>query len=170
MFQDDNLFPWLTVRGNIELALRLFSVPHAEFKERAASLLESVRLPGMAKLRPHELSGGIRQRAALAKTLAQDCQILLMDEPFGALGSFTRDAMHNETRRIHAERGLTVVFATHNSREAVRFADRIVIMAPTPGRVEAHMAIMPPHPRNADSVEFSAVAAQLTHHIRTQQP
>lgn len=169
MFQDANLFPWLSVKGNIELALRLSNVPRTEFKERVESLLESVRLPGIGNLRPHELSGGMRQRAALAKTLAQDCQILLMDEPFGALDSFTRDAMHDETERICSERELTVVFVTHNAREAVRLADRVLIMAPSPGRVDKEMAIELARPRNAESIDVSALAAQLSDHIRTQR-
>lgn len=169
MFQDANLFPWLSVKGNIELALRLSNVPRQEFKERVEGLLESVRLPGIGNLRPHELSGGMRQRVALAKTLAQDCQILLMDEPFGALDSFTRDAMHDETERICSERELTVVFVTHNSREAVRLADRVVIMAPSPGRVDEELAIDLPRPRKAESIDVSALAAQLSDHIRTQR-
>ncbi|MFI5084471.1 MAG: ABC transporter ATP-binding protein [Actinomycetales bacterium] len=161
MFQDANLFPWLTVRGNIELALRLSGVPRRDFSGRVDELLESVRLTDAGALRPHELSGGMRQRVALARTLAQDCSILLMDEPFGALDAMTRDAMHDETERIVAERSLTVLFVTHNVSEAARLADRVIIMAPSPGRIHAHVDIELPRPRRSDTPELSSRAAVL---------
>ncbi|MCZ2402956.1 ABC transporter ATP-binding protein [Paenarthrobacter sp. Z7-10] len=166
MFQDANLFPWLTVRGNIELALKLSGVPRADFKDRVDELLESVRLPDAGSLRPHELSGGMRQRVALARTLAQDCRILLMDEPFGALDAITRDAMHDETERIWAERGLTVLFVTHNVREAARLGDRVVVMAPSPGRIESELIVNLPRPRMIDGPAVASRAAEL--HARLQ--
>ncbi|GAA1106744.1 ABC transporter ATP-binding protein [Arthrobacter flavus] len=166
MFQDANLFPWLTVRGNIELALRLSGVPKSEFNDRVDDLLSTVRLPGAASLRPHELSGGMRQRVALARTLAQDCSILLMDEPFGALDAITRDAMHDETERIWAERGLTVIFVTHNVRESARLGDRVIVMAPNPGRIDSELLIELPRPRLMDHPDVSSRAAEL--HRRLQ--
>lgn len=166
MFQDANLFPWLTVRGNIELALRLSGVPKSEFNDRVDDLLSTVRLPGAAALRPHELSGGMRQRVALARTLAQDCSILLMDEPFGALDAITRDAMHDETERIWAERGLTVIFVTHNVRESARLGDRVIVMAPNPGRIDSELLIELPRPRLMDHPDVSSRAAEL--HRRLQ--
>lgn len=161
MFQDSGLFPWLTVEGNIELALRLSGIPRAIWKDRVAELLDVVRLPGVQKKRPHELSGGMRQRVALARTLAQDCQILLMDEPFASLDAITRDAMHDEIERIAAEKALTVLFVTHNVREAVRLGDRVVLMQPGPGRVASELAVQLPRPRRMDDPEIAVRAARL---------
>ena len=169
LFQDANLFPWLTVRGNIELALKLSNVPRSEFADRVVELLDMVRLSGTEKLRPHELSGGMRQRVALAKTLAQDCQVLLMDEPFGALDAFTRDAMHDEIERIWQERQLTVLFVTHNGREAARLADRVVIMGTAPGHIDVELPVNIPRPRAIDTSEVATVAAMLSARIRKQQ-
>ncbi len=157
MFQDANLFPWLTVRGNIELALRLSGVPRTEWPTRVAELLEMVQLPQAADQRPHQLSGGMRQRVALARALAQDCRILLMDEPFAALDALTRDALHEEVERVWAERGITVIFVTHNVREAARLSDRVVVMSPSPGRIVDQVEIDLPRPRR---MEDAAVAEQ----------
>jgi sulfonate transport system ATP-binding protein len=123
MFQDPALFPWLTVAANVELPLRLRGVSRAERRDRVAALLDAVHLGDFARRRPHELSGGMRQRVALARTLALDTPVLLMDEPFGALDAMTRDLLHDELERIWRERRLTVVFVTHNVREAARLAD-----------------------------------------------
>jgi len=161
MFQDAGLFPWLTVAGNIHLALRLSGVPRAEWASRTAELLAVVRLPGVERRRPHELSGGMRQRVALARTLAQDCQVLLMDEPFAALDAITRDAMHDEIERIAAERALTVLFVTHNVREAVRLGDRVVLMQPAPGRIVRELLVDLPRPRRMDSTEVAERASLL---------
>jgi len=157
MFQDANLFSWLTVAGNIELALRLSGVPRRDWPTRVAELLEIVQLPDARDKRPHELSGGMRQRVALARSLAQECRILLMDEPFAALDALTRDGMHEEIERIWSERGITVVFVTHNVREAARLGDRVVIMSPSPGRIVDEVRIDLPRPRR---MEDAAVAAQ----------
>lgn len=161
MFQDSGLFPWLTVQGNIELALRLSGAPRSTWNDRVAELLEVVRLPGVQKRRPHELSGGMRQRVALARTLAQDCQVLLMDEPFAALDAITRDAMHDEIERIATERSLTVLFVTHNVREAVRLGDRVILMQPGPGRVASELDVQLPRPRRMDDTEIAVRAAYL---------
>jgi NitT/TauT family transport system ATP-binding protein len=157
MFQDANLFPWLTVRGNIEMALRLSGVPKAKWPGRVAELLEMVQLPHAGDKRPHQLSGGMRQRVALARALAQECRILLMDEPFGALDALTRDALHEEIERVWQERELTIVFVTHNVREAARLGDRVVVMSPSPGRIVDEVVIDLPRPRR---MEDSAVAHQ----------
>nr|WP_246199569.1 ABC transporter ATP-binding protein [Arthrobacter zhaoguopingii] len=161
MFQDANLFPWLTVRGNIELALRLSGVPAREFGPRVDELLETVRLPRAGSMRPHELSGGMRQRVALARTLAQDCQILLMDEPFAALDAITRDAMHDETERIWLERELTIVFVTHNVRESARLGNRVLVMAPDPGRIDSELQIGLQRPRRMEDPGVADRAAEL---------
>lgn len=168
MFQDSGLFPWLTVHGNIELALRLSGVPKRERSDRIAELLEVVRLPGVQQRRPHELSGGMRQRVALARTLAQECQVLLMDEPFAALDAITRDAMHDEIERIAGERALTVLFVTHNVREAVRLGDRVVLMQPGPGRVASELIVDLPRPRRMDDPDIAVRAAVLRDRLDEQ--
>ncbi|MFT4122495.1 MAG: ABC transporter ATP-binding protein [Microbacteriaceae bacterium] len=169
MFQDANLFPWLTVEGNIDLALRLSGVPRVERQARIAELLEVVRLPGAGAKRPHELSGGMRQRVALARSLAQDCSILLMDEPFGALDAITRDAMHDQTERIQAERGITILFVTHNVREAARLGDRVIVMAPGPGHISDELAIQLPRPRQMEDATVAAKAAELHELLRINE-
>lgn len=169
MFQDSALFPWLTVSGNIELALALSGVPRHERAGRVEELLDIVRLPGAQRKRPHELSGGMRQRVALARTLAQECQILLMDEPFAALDAITRDAMHDEIERIWSDRGLTVIFVTHNVREAVRLGDRVLLMKPCPGRVARETVIDLPRPRHLDTVEISSRVHDLRDELESQE-
>ena len=168
MFQDANLFPWLTVRGNIELALRFSAVPKAEWGTRVAELLAVVRLPGVERKRPHELSGGMRQRVALARSLAQEAEVLLMDEPFAALDAITRDALHGEIERIAAERHLTVVFVTHNVREAVRLGDRVLVMRPSPGRVVSEQRIDLPRPRRMDDPAVAVRAGALHDELDAQ--
>jgi NitT/TauT family transport system ATP-binding protein len=168
MFQESALFPWLTVAANVELALRLRGVGKDERRQKAAELLDVVSLGDVAAKRPHELSGGMRQRVALARTLGQDSDVLLMDEPFGALDAMTRDVLHDELERIVRERALTVVFVTHNVREAARLADRIVLLSSRPGRVVEEFPVQIPHPRRIDSPEVSALAATITDRLRAE--
>jgi NitT/TauT family transport system ATP-binding protein len=168
MFQDATLFPWLTVGGNVALALKLAGVPRAERPARVAELLALVQLGGLQRKRPHELSGGMRQRVALARALAQDASVLLMDEPFGALDAMTRDVLHDEIERIWRVRRLTVIFVTHNVREAVRLGDRIVLLAPAPGHVDVDIQVDIPRPRRIDSTEVSERARWLTDRLHAQ--
>jgi NitT/TauT family transport system ATP-binding protein len=168
MFQESALFPWLTVGGNIELALRLRGVPRSERRARAARLLRTVHLEGFGTKRPHELSGGMRQRVALARAFAQDAEILLMDEPFGALDAMTRDLLHDELESLWRDRGLTVLFVTHNVREAVRLADRIVLLSSRPGRIEDEFPIDIERPRRIESPEVSSLAAAITDRLRQE--
>ena len=168
MFQESALFPWLTVAANIELPLRLAGVPKPERRRRVEQLLHAVHLDGFAGSRPHQLSGGMRQRGALARAFAQDTEILLMDEPFGALDAMTRDALHVELDELVRARGLTVVFVTHNVREAARLADRIVVMSPRPGRVTASFDVTLPRPRRIDSAEVAAMATTVTEQLREE--
>src|SRR4051794_37057024 len=166
MFQEAALFPWLSVAGNVELPMRLRGVGKSERKRRAEELLEIVRLKGFGHKRPHELSGGMRQRVALARSLAQDADILLMDEPFGALDAMTRDILHDELERIWREQELTVLFVTHNVREAVRLGDRVVLLSSRPGRVIEDYPITDQRPRRIDSPEVSGQAAEITDRLR----
>jgi NitT/TauT family transport system ATP-binding protein len=168
MFQEAALFPWLTVAGNVELALRLRGVGRRERKAAAGALLHSVHLEGFGAKRPHELSGGMRQRVALARAFAQEADVLLMDEPFGALDAMTRDLMHDELERLWAERRLTVLFVTHNVREAARLADRIVLLSSRPGRVVAEFPVDIARPRRIESPDVSALAARVTDRLREE--
>ena len=135
MFQDAALFPWLSARRNVELALELRGVPRGERAARADELLGLVRLGRAGDKRPHELSGGMRQRVALARALAQEREVLLMDEPFSALDAITRDLLHGELLRIWRTTGRTIVFITHNVGEAVRRGQRVLLMSSRPGRI-----------------------------------
>ncbi|GID25402.1 ABC transporter ATP-binding protein [Paractinoplanes brasiliensis] len=168
MFQEAALFPWLSVRGNVELPLRLQDVSRPERRKRAEALLGIVRLTGFADKRPHELSGGMRQRVALARALAQEADILLMDEPFGALDAMTRDILHDELERIWREQQLTVLFVTHNVREAVRLGDRVILLSSRPGRVIEDYPITHDRPRRIDSPEVSGQAAEITDRLRAE--
>jgi NitT/TauT family transport system ATP-binding protein len=168
MFQEPALFPWLTAARNVELALRARGVAKQERRIRAAELLEAVHLHGFGDKRPHELSGGMRQRVAMARALAQDADVLLMDEPFGALDAMTRDLLHEELERICRERALTVLFVTHNVREAARLGDRVVVLSSRPGRVIEEIAIDIERPRRIDSAEIAEVGAHLTDLLRKE--
>ncbi|SCE94214.1 NitT/TauT family transport system ATP-binding protein [Micromonospora coriariae] len=168
MFQEPALFPWLTVDGNVEVPLKLRGLPRAERRARVAELLRTVHLADFGRKRPHELSGGMRQRVALARTLALDTPVLLMDEPFGALDAMTRDILHDELERIWSERNLSVLFVTHNVREAARLADRIILLSSRPGRIIYSTTVDIPRPRRIDSPEVAAIAAEVTERLRTE--
>jgi NitT/TauT family transport system ATP-binding protein len=168
MFQEPALFPWLTAAGNVEIALRAGGMRRAERKQRAAELLNTVNLTGFGGKRPHELSGGMRQRVALARALAQDADVLLMDEPFGALDAMTRDLLHDELDRVCAGRQLTILFVTHNVREAVRLGDRVVVLSSRPGRVVEEFAVPIEHPRRIDSTPVAELAARITDRLREE--
>ncbi len=168
MFQEPALFPWLTAAANVELALRARGAGKAERRQRAAELLETVHLGGFGGKRPHQLSGGMRQRVALARALAQDADVLLMDEPFGALDAMTRDVLHDELDRICADRRLTVLFVTHNVREAVRLGDRVVVLSSRPGRIIAEFDVPIARPRRIDSAPVAELAARVTDRLREE--
>lgn len=168
MFQEPALFPWLTASANVELALTLRGESRRAARAWAGDLLELVRLGGFASKRPHELSGGMRQRVALARALAQDADILLMDEPFGALDAMTRDLLHDELERVWSSTRLTVMFVTHNVREAVRLGDRIVVMTSRPGRVAQIHDVDLERPRRIESPEVSELTAEVTARLRQE--
>jgi len=169
MFQEATLLPWRTARGNIELALKYAGVPRADRGARVAELLEIVRLGDWADKRPHELSGGMRQRVALARCLAQGAEIVLMDEPLGALDAMTRDHLHDEIESIVTDQKLTVVFVTHNMREAVRLGDRVILMVSRPGRVVYEQSVPLARPRAMDSNDIATRAADLTTRLKAEQ-
>jgi NitT/TauT family transport system ATP-binding protein len=168
MFQEAALFPWLTAQGNVELALKLQRVPKAKRRERVRELLALVHLEGFERKLPHELSGGMRQRVQLARALAQGTDILLMDEPFGALDAMTRDLLHDEIERLWREQGLTILFVTHNVREAVRLGDRVVLLSSRPGRVVAEFPVDIPRPRRIESHPVADQAATITARLREE--
>jgi NitT/TauT family transport system ATP-binding protein len=168
MFQEAALLPWLTAASNVELALRARGVPKAERRHRTGELLRMVRLEGFGSKRPHELSGGMRQRVALAQALAQDADVLLMDEPFGALDAMTRDLLHEELGRICAEQALTVLFVTHNVREAVRLGDRVVVLSSRPGRVIEEYGVPGDWSRGIDSAQTARLAGTITGRLRKE--
>ena len=168
MFQEPGLFPWLTAAGNVELALRARGAAKAERRAKAAELLDTVHLGGFGEKRPHELSGGMRQRVALARALAQDADVLLMDEPFGALDAMTRDLLHDELDRVCQGRNLTVLFVTHNVREAVRLGDRVVVLSSRPGRIIAEYQVPIGRPRRIDSAPVAELAGTITDRLREE--
>jgi NitT/TauT family transport system ATP-binding protein len=158
LFQEAALFPWLTAQRNVELALRLRGVAKRERADRARELLAQVHLSGFEAKRPHELSGGMRQRVALARALAQEADVLLMDEPFGALDAITRDLLHDQLEELWQETGLTVVFVTHNVREAVRLGDQVVVLTSRPGRVAARFDVELPRPRSISDPDVAELS------------
>ncbi len=168
VFQEPALFPWLTVQKNVELGMRFRGVAAAERTQKAHELLRLVHLDTFADRRPHELSGGMRQRVAIARALAQEADVLLMDEPFGALDAMTRDVLHDELEAIWSRTAMTVLFVTHNVREAVRLGDRVVLLSSRPGRVVAEFPIAIPRPRHTDSVAVAQAASAITDRLREE--
>jgi NitT/TauT family transport system ATP-binding protein len=168
MFQEPALLPWLTAAGNVELALTARGVGRRERRTEAQRLLTLVNLAGQGGKRAHELSGGMRQRVALARALAQDSQLLLMDEPFAALDAITRDALHEELARLWSEQGLSIVFVTHNVREAVRLGQRVLLMSSRPGRIVREWQVELTQPRAIESPGVSALATEITQHLRAE--
>ena len=168
MFQESALMPWLTARRNVELALRLRGVPRAERREKAIALLDTVNLADAAEKRPHELSGGMRQRVALARALAQDRPVLLMDEPFAALDAITRDLLHEELERVWRATGRTIVFVTHNVREAARLGERVILLTSRPGRIGGEWRISQTNGRRIESPEVAALSIEITDQLRKE--
>jgi NitT/TauT family transport system ATP-binding protein len=168
VFQDANLFPWLTIEQNITLPLEMRGVAKAERQDRARALINLVGIPGFEKRWPRELSGGMRQRAAIARALSYDPEILLMDEPFGALDALTRDQMNLELQRIWTETGKTILLVTHSINEAVFLADRVVLFSPRPGRIDTVVEVTFPRPRSLDvqgASEFQTIVTTLRHRL-----
>ena len=161
LFQEPSLFPWMTVLGNVEFALQLVGVPKGERAERAMTWLRKVHLTRFAHAQPHELSGGMRQRAALARALAARPEVLLGDEPFGALDAQSREILQQELQQVSSEAGNTFVFVTHNVREAVFLADRVIVMSARPGTLLAEYRITAPRPRTFEDVLLTKVVVDV---------
>jgi NitT/TauT family transport system ATP-binding protein len=163
-FQDSRMFPWFTIEENIALPLRVRGVDKMTRLTRARELCALVGLTGFETARPRQLSGGMRQRASLARALAIDPQIVLLDEPFGALDAMTRDQMNLELQRLCTATGATVVLITHSIAEAVFLSDRVVVLSPRPSRVQAIHAVDLPRPRTIamqETVEFQSIVRAI---------
>jgi len=157
VFQEPGLFPWLNAAQNIEFGLKMANVDPAERADRVAAALRMVRLPHSGKRLVHELSGGMRQRIAIARALVVDPALLLMDEPFAALDAQTRTILHQELQEIWCGTNKTILFVTHSVGEAVRLADRVIMLHTNPGRIRRELLIDLPHPRNFDGPEVSEI-------------
>ena len=161
IFQEGALFPWLTAQGNVEFGLKMKNLPHAEREATAARLLQMVHLESFGEAWIHQLSGGMRQRVALARALAVDPAVLLLDEPFGALDAITRERLHQELQEVWLTTGKTMVFVTHNVREAVRLGDRVVVLTFRPGRIKTALTVKLPRPRHLEDPHLALVARDL---------
>ena len=168
IFQEHGLFPWLTVGQNVEFGMKMKGLSKAEREDRTRYYLRLVHLSQFKDSRPHQLSGGMRQRVALARALATEPDVLLMDEPFAALDAQTRDMLHDELEKIWAETGRTIIFVTHNVREAVRLGDRVALMSFRPGRVKKEFLVDLPRPRHLEEVEVARTAREILDHLRDE--
>jgi len=167
MFQDHALFPWLTVLGNVLFGLKL--KPSLTDKERGEVARYFLKLVGLEKFEQanvHELSGGMKQRVALARALAPNPRVLLMDEPFGALDALTREQLYGDLQDIFAQRRKTVLFVTHNVREAACLGDRVLLFSARPGRITHEFKIELPRPREINNVRLTETAARITHALK----
>ncbi len=169
IFQEGALFPWLNVQANIEFGLRMKGLPPQECEATATRLLEMVHLEQFSRSWVHELSGGMKQRVALARALAVDPTVLLLDEPFGALDAITRDRLHGELQELWFHTHNTMVFVTHNVREAVVLGDRVVVMSSRPGRIVAEHRIDLPRPRNMEDARIIPLASRILADLQVQE-
>jgi NitT/TauT family transport system ATP-binding protein len=166
VFQKSNLMPWRTALRNITLPLELQGVDAATAQQRARSLIDQVGLSGFEQSYPRQLSGGMAQRVAIARALVHDPELLLLDEPFGALDALTRERMNLELLRIWEARHKTVILVTHNIQEAILLADRVLVLSPRPGRITAEFPIVLPRPRAQEQV-YKAAFLELAREIRS---
>ena len=161
MFQQPALLPWRSVLSNVVLPIEIFGFTRRAYRDRAHELLDLVGLGGFEKRLPHELSGGMRQRVSLCRSLIQSPRVMLMDEPFSALDAITRTELSEELQRVQLELPRTVVFVTHSIDEAVLLADRIVVLSPRPGRIHRSVDVDLPRPRALGQVELDQVSREL---------
>lgn len=170
VFQEfDQLFPWRTVLGNVTFALKLKGLPKEERESRASQFLNMVGLDGFGDVYPHQLSGGMKQRAAIARSLALDPEILLMDEPFGSLDAQARNILQSELVRIWEEIEATIMFVTHNIQEAILLGDRVLVMTSGPGRVKAVVDNTLARPREVETPEFMELYRELYDMVEIEQ-
>jgi NitT/TauT family transport system ATP-binding protein len=165
LFQEPALFPWMSVRGNVEFGLRMLGLAAPEVRRRAEDWLAKVELSEFADAQPHELSRGMRQRAALARALVCRPDVLLADEPFGSLDAQAREILQQELQSLWTELGNTLVFVTHNVREAVLLADRVVVLSARPGTPIEEHRITSPRPRHLEDALLSRVVADIHEHL-----
>jgi NitT/TauT family transport system ATP-binding protein len=168
IFQDLGLFPWLTVQENVEFGLRMQGLSKRERRARSEQYLRLVHLSGFETSYVHQLSGGMKQRVALARSLVTEPDVLLMDEPFAALDAQTRDLLHEELARLWAETGKTIVFVTHNVREAVRLGGRVVLLTFRPGRIKSEFIITLPRPRHLEDPELALTAREVLAQLKEE--
>jgi NitT/TauT family transport system ATP-binding protein len=168
IFQDHGLFPWLTVGQNVEFGMKMKGVPKAERREKIQHYLRLVHLGKFENSYIHQLSGGMRQRVAIARALATEPDVLLMDEPFAALDAQTRDLLHDELERIWSETGRTIIFVTHNVREAVRLGNRVVLLTFRPGRVKSEFPVDLPRPRSLEDPAVALAARDVLDQLREE--
>jgi sulfonate transport system ATP-binding protein len=168
IFQELGLFPWLTVGENVEFGMKMKGMPRAERRAKTEYYLRLVHLSQFKGSYTHQLSGGMRQRVALARALASEPDVLLMDEPFAALDAQTRDLLHDELERIWAETGRTIIFVTHNVREAVRLGDRVVLFTFRPGRIKREYLVDLPRPRVLEDVTVAKSAREILDDLREE--
>ncbi|PWC35575.1 ABC transporter ATP-binding protein [Azospirillum sp. TSO22-1] len=169
VFQEYALFPWMTVAENIAFGLQIKRMGKAEIAERVEVLLHKLHLQDFRNRFPKDLSGGMRQRVAIARVLALDSPILLMDEPFGALDALTRRTLQDELLRIWEEVGKTVLFVTHSIEESIYLADRIVVMTYRPGTIKQEVRVEMPRPRDGASAEFNRLKRDLAQMVMEEQ-
>jgi NitT/TauT family transport system ATP-binding protein len=168
VFQDYGLFPWLTVRRNIGFGPAARGRPTAEVRDTVDRFMDLVGLRRFAEAYPHQLSGGMKQRVAIARVLANDAELVLMDEPFGALDAMTRERLQDELLEIWRRTGLTVMFVTHAIEEAIFLADRVVVMSPGPGRIDSEMMIELPRPRDVSAPDFNDIRRELGRKLHSE--
>jgi NitT/TauT family transport system ATP-binding protein len=168
IFQELGLFPWLTVGQNVEFGMKMKGIGKAEREEKTRYYLRLVHLSKFKESYTHQLSGGMRQRVALARALATEPDVLLMDEPFAALDAQTRDLLHDELERIWAETGRTIIFVTHNVREAIRLGDRVALLTFRPGRVKREFSVDLPRPRVLEDMAVARAASEILGELREE--
>jgi NitT/TauT family transport system ATP-binding protein len=168
IFQELGLFPWLTVAENVEFGMKMKGVPMPERRQKTDYYLRLVHLAQFSGSYIHQLSGGMRQRVALARALATEPDVLLMDEPFAALDAQTRDLLHDELERIWEETGRTIIFVTHNVREAARLGDRVALFTFRPGRIKREILVEVPRPRQMEDVNVTRCAKVILDDLREE--